>query len=210
MSRRPPLIARLALARKGVRSALRGEALPVPGAAPDRLSMGRESYGPATVIAYPGDDGRVRVGAFCSIADGVTFLVGGNHRTDWPSTFPFRVMWRLEGALADGHPASKGDIEVGNDVWLAREAWVLSGVTIGHGAAVAARSVVTGDVRPYAIVGGNPAREIRRRFSDEDVERLLALAWWDWPLDEIRAAVPLLNGGTVDALVDFARSRGLA
>jgi acetyltransferase-like isoleucine patch superfamily enzyme len=195
-------------ALRGVRRMLRDEPKPAPGAVYDRLALGRGSYHHATVIAYEGDDGMVRVGSFCSIADGVTFLVGGGHRLDWISTFPFRAAWELEGAYRDGHPAGKGDIVVGNDVWLARDAMVLSGVRIGNGAAVAANAVVTKDVRAYAIVAGNPAREIRRRFSDADVERLEALAWWDWPLEDIEAAMPLLNGGSLAQLQAFAGARG--
>lgn len=176
--------------------------------APERLVMGRGSYGEPSVLAYALSDGIVRIGAFCAMAQGVTFLVGGDHRLDWVSTFPFRVVWGLPGAGHDGHPASKGDIVVGNDVWLGRNATILSGVRIGDGAAVAAEAVVTKDVRPYAVVAGNPAREVRRRFADDEVDRLLALRWWEWPEEQIRAAVPLLNGGSVDELFEYARGLG--
>ena len=176
-----------------------------PAHVPGHLVMGRETYGEPKVIVGEGDTRVVRIGAFCSIGTDVTFLVGGNHRTDWISTFPFRLVWRLPGALEDGHPATKGDIEVGNDVWFGRDALVLSGVRIGNGAVIAARAVVTKDVRPYAVVAGNPAREVRRRFSDADVERLEALRWWDWPLERISEAVPMLNGSSIDELVAFAQ-----
>ena len=163
--------------------------------------MGRESYGEPRVVAYPGETSRALVGSFVSIADDVVFLVGGNHPVDWVSTFPFRARLGLPGAYRDGVPVSKGDIVVGNDVWIGWGATVLSGVTIGNGAVVAANATVTRDVRPYAIVAGNPAREVRRRFGDDEVARLERLAWWDWPLEAIVERIALLNGDDVGAFL---------
>ncbi len=167
----------------------------------ERLTMGRHSYGEPLIPTYPGDSAHVRVGAFVSIALDVVLLDGGNHRTDWVSTYPFRARFSLPGAYADGHPQSKGDVVIGNDVWIGRGARVLSGVTVGDGAVIAGYSVVTRDVRPYAIVAGNPAREIRRRFGDEQVQALLAIAWWNWPLEEILRAVPQLCNENVDEFI---------
>lgn len=164
--------------------------------------MGDHSYGNPSVRRYAGDIAQVSVGRYCSIAEGVEFLVGGNHRVDWVSTYPLRIRFGLAGALLDGCPASNGDIVIGNDVWIGRDALLLSGVTVGHGAVVGARAVVTKDVRPYAIVAGNPAREIRRRFSDSQVERLLALEWWYWSTERVIADVDYLNGASVDAFLD--------
>jgi acetyltransferase-like isoleucine patch superfamily enzyme len=180
---------------------LRGEAFTT-----ERLTMGRYSYGEPLIPTFPGDTARVRVGAFVSIALDVVLLDGGNHRTDWVSTYPFRARFDLPGAYADGHPVVKGDVVIGNDVWIGRGARVLSGVTVGDGAAIAGYSVVTGDVRPYAIVAGNPAREIRRRFSDTQIDALLAIAWWEWPLEKILDAVPMLCSESVDAFIAEHRS----
>ena len=135
----------------------------------------------------------------------VVMIPAGNHRVDWVTTYPLRVMLGMDGAGADGHPASRGDIVVGNDVWIGFGATILSGVTIGDGAVVGARAVVARDVRPYAVVVGNPAREIRRRFDDATVERLLTLRWWEWPLEEIRRRVPLLCDQDVQRLLDESR-----
>jgi chloramphenicol O-acetyltransferase type B len=166
-----------------------------------RATVGAHTYGECAVHVGRGERGRVHVGAYCSIAVGAEFIVGGNHRVDWVSTYPFRVLWGMEGAWADGHPRPEQDTQVGNDVWIGRQALIFPGVRIGDGAVIAARAVVTGDVRPYAIVGGVPAREIRRRFSDEQVEALLALRWWEWPEERVRSHVELLSSPNVDALL---------
>lgn len=156
---------------------------------------------PPTVRSYPGDDGKVRIGSFCSIARDVEFLVGGNHRSDWVSTFPFRITFGLPGALEDGHPASRGDIVVGHDVWIGAGATLLSGVTVGNGAVIGARSVVARDVEPYAVVVGNPARRVRLRFEPVQIEALQDLCWWDWPLEEIERVIPLLSSSDIDGLL---------
>ena len=173
-----------------------------------RLVLGTGSYGTPTVLVYPGDAGHVvRVGSYCSIADRVTFFVGGNHHTEWVSTFPFRVRYGLPGYHEDGHPASAGPIVVGNDVWIAYGATVLSGVTIGDGAVVAAGSVVTRDVAPYAIVAGNPARQVRTRFPEDRIRALLDIRWWDWPEEEVVSIAALLNDDDVEALIAYAERR---
>lgn len=171
------------------------------------LQMAEHSYGWPTVHVYPGPAGRIRVGNFTSIAADVDFFTGGEHNPDWVSTFPFRIRFGLPGAYEDGQPSTRGDVEIGNDVWIGRGATILSGVSVGHGAIVAADATVAKDVRPYAVVAGNPGKEIGRRFSDEQVEELLEVAWWDWPLDDVLAAVPLLSAGDVDAFLAAHRSR---
>ena len=165
------------------------------------LTMGRFSYGRPTISRFAGDTAKVNIGSFVSIAPDVEFIPGGMHRVDWVSTFPFRYAFDLPGSLTDGHPASRGDIVVGHDVWIATGARILSGVTIGNGAVIGAGAQVASDVRPYAIVVGNPAREVRRRFSDERVDALEEIAWWDWPTEQIREAVDLLCSEDVDALI---------
>ena len=176
----------------------------------ERLTMGRGSYGGPQILTFPGDTASVRVGQFSSIGMDVVLMDGGNHRSDWVTTYPLRSMLRLPGAFEDGHPKSKGDIAIGNDVWIGRGARVLSGVTIGDGAVVAGYSVVTKDVRPYAVVAGNPAREVRRRFDDDQVEALLEIAWWDWPLERIRAVADELSAPEIDAFIARHRTRAAA
>ena len=146
---------------------------------------------------------RLVIGKFCALAEGVRFIMNGaNHRMDGPSTFPFPIMggsWADHADLLAGLPV-KGDTVVGNDVWLGHRAMVMPGVRIGHGAIVAAGSVVVDDVADYAIVGGNPARLIRTRYDEKDIARLLAIAWWDWPAEHLTRHVRTLMSGSVDAL----------
>jgi acetyltransferase-like isoleucine patch superfamily enzyme len=168
-------------------------------------TVGRHSYGGLTFHVWPGQRSKLRIGAFCSFAPGVQIFGGGRHRVEWVTTYPLRIQWDLPGAHTDGHPAPGRDVTIGNDVWVGAEAVIFDGVTIGDGAVVAARSVVTKDVRPYAIVGGNPALELRRRFDDETVEALLELRWWDWPDEQIRERVDELCSPDVAGLI--ARQR---
>ena len=109
-----------------------------------RVNIGRFSYGDPHIEVFQGDNSRVSIGSFCSIASEVTILVSGNHRSDWVSTFPFRIVLGMPGAFHDGHPASKGDVIIGSDVWIGRGATILSGSTIGHGAVVGAEAVWQG------------------------------------------------------------------
>jgi acetyltransferase-like isoleucine patch superfamily enzyme len=167
----------------------------------ERLTVGRCTYGEPLVATFPGDTASVRIGAYCSIGPDVILMDGGDHRVDWVSTFPFRGYFDLPGAYEDGHPRTRGDIEIGNDVWIGRGARVRSGVTVGDGAVIGAYAVVTRDVRPYAIVAGVPARELRRRFSDEQVQALQRIAWWQWPHDAVLASVARLCSADVDAFI---------
>jgi acetyltransferase-like isoleucine patch superfamily enzyme len=164
-------------------------------------TIGQGTYGRFTVNVGPGDRAHLTIGAYTSIAEGVEFVLGGNHRPEWVSTYPFRVRFDLPGAYDDGHPRPEADMRIGSDVWLGRDAMVAPGVAVGDGAVVGARAIVTRDVRPYAIVVGAPAREIRRRFDDERVEALLRIRWWTWPEAEIRDCVHLLSSGDVDAFI---------
>ena len=155
-----------------------------------QYAIGRGSYGGLSVIEF-GEGAKLRVGAYCSIAAQVTVLLGGEHRTDWVTTYPFSELDQ-RFAQIEGHPRTKGDVEIGNDVWVGREALILSGVKIGDGAVVAARAVVTRDVPAYAIVAGQPAKMLRHRFPEDVVERLLRIAWWDWPPERVTVAIPHL------------------
>lgn len=168
----------------------------------DGVTIGPYSYFLGSVCRYMGDDATsVRIGKYSSIAEGVTILAGGEHHHNWVTTSPIRILMNLPGAFADGLPWSRGDIAIGNDVWIGNGALILSGVTIGDGAVIGARAVVRGDVRPYAIVVGNPGREVRRRFSDEQVDALLRISWWDWEPDVVADRVALLQSGDVDGFI---------
>lgn len=139
------------------------------------------------------------IGRYCAPASGVRFIMAGaNHAMVGTSTFPFRIFggdWAERTLDVFGMIPSRGDTVVGNDVWLGYEALVMPGVHIGDGA-VAARSVVVSDVPPYAIVGGNPARVIRMRYDEEDVARLLRVAWWDWPVELVTENARTIMTGT--------------
>ncbi|MFC3069542.1 CatB-related O-acetyltransferase [Phenylobacterium soli] len=168
------------------------------------VSFGRYTYGFDRVrVMQWGEGAALRVGSFCSLAEEITFILGGNHRTDWISTYPFGHIHQAE--LGDpqvaGHPATRGDIVIGHDVWLAHGCTIMSGVTIGDGAAVGARAVVSRDVPPYAIVAGNPAEVVRFRFDEEVRELLLALRWWDLPLETIRELTATLCSAPTPALL---------
>lgn len=153
---------------------------------------------------YPVNHDRLLIGKFCSIACGAKFLFNSaNHALGSLSTYPFPIFydeWGLEGKNVADAWDNKGDIALGNDVWIGYEAVILAGVTIGDGAIIGARAVVTRDVPPYAIVGGVPARLIRRRFDDATIEALLDLRWWDWEPERIRQALPALQAGDIAAL----------
>jgi chloramphenicol O-acetyltransferase type B len=152
------------------------------------------------------DADKLVIGSFCSIGSGAAFIMAGNqgHRHDWISTFPFFWMPEVpafEGARNGFQPA--GDTVVGHDVWIGSEAIVMPGVRIGDGAVIATRAVVTRDVAPYSIVGGNPAAPIRTRFDAARIALLLDMQWWDWSDEQLHAAMPLLTDGKVEALHEY-------
>lgn len=165
------------------------------------LVVGEHSYGWPTVNVYRGDSGRVHIGKFSATAADVEVFVGGNHPTDWVSTYPFRAMFELPGVLRDGTPSSKGDVHIGHDVWIGKGAKILSGVSVGNGAVVGAFAVVARSVRPYAVVVGNPAVEVKRRFTDAQIDALERISWWDWPIEQVLDAVPMLSSHGVDAFI---------
>ncbi|KPQ05486.1 MAG: virginiamycin A acetyltransferase Vat [Rhodobacteraceae bacterium HLUCCA12] len=150
---------------------------------------------------YPGAPETLTIGPLSQIAHGVRFITASaNHPMGGISTYPFRIFDMATAAPYVDEAARYGNTVVGPDVWLGFEARVMPGVTIGAGAIVAACAVVTRDVPPYAVVAGNPARVRRMRFSAAQVDRLLQIAWWDWPVAAILAALPALESGDIDAL----------
>lgn len=165
--------------------------------------IGEHSYGAkGSPIVIEANYARLEIGKYCSIAREVLIILG-NHRADTVSTYPFKDLqhfWPEAAEAADDH-STKGDVIIGHDVWIGARANILSGVTIGSGAIIATAATVTKDVPPYAIVGGNPARVIKYRFSEKIIERLLALAWWDWPEDMIRERMPLLMNDDVEGFL---------
>lgn len=141
--------------------------------------FGKGTYSKDLHVFSWGEGSSLEIGAFCSIAEGVKIFLGGEHRVDWVTTYPFSALWESASSFT-GHPKSKGDVIIGNDVWIGTEAVIMSGVRIGDGAVISARALVARDVPPYSIVVGNPARIIKKRFDDEIINRLLFVKWWEW------------------------------
>ena len=154
---------------------------------------------------YPIHREKLIIGKFCSIACGTKFLFNcANHTLKSLSTYTFPLFyeeWELEKSNITTAWDNKGDIVIGNDVWIGYEAVIMAGVHIGDGAIIAARAVVTKDVPPYTIVGGTPAKEIRKRFDAEVIQQLLMLKWWDWSTDEIRQCLPYIAEGKLNELL---------
>ena len=153
---------------------------------------------------YPINGDKLEIGKFCSIACGAKFLfTSANHTMKSLSTYPFPIFFEEWGVNVKNIRQAwdnKGDILIGNDVWVGYEAIVLAGVTIGDGAIIGSRAVVTKDVPPYTIVGGVPAKPIRKRFDDVTIERLEALRWWDWDEEKIKRSIPSIQSGDIAAL----------
>lgn len=168
-------------------------------------AFGVGSYGVPLVHDWQ-EGSTLRIGAFCSIAEGVQIFLGGHHRVDWVTTYPFPAMLG-QARNIPGYAFSRGDVEVGSDVWLCSGCVLLSGVTIGHGAVVAASAVVSRDVPPYAVVAGNPAQVVKWRFPEDVRAQLLDAAWWEWPQEEIGAVVGKLCTTDIQAFLDYARQR---
>ena len=129
------------------------------------------------------------------------FITGGIHPRHWVSQYPFRDKWKLPNAFKDGMPSTKGDIIVGSDVWIGTGALVLSGVTIGDGAVIAAKAVVVDDVPPYSVVAGVPAKVTKYRFDPKTIDKLLLIRWWEWDDSKIRDAIPLLSSHKIDEFI---------
>ena len=165
--------------------------------------IGKHSYGALAVHRW-GNDGRLIIGRYCSFGGAIQILLGGNHRIDWVTAYPFSAL-RDHVRHISGHPATRGDVVIGNDVWIGQGAVIMSGVQIGDGAAVAAYAVVTKDIPAYGIVGGNPGRLIRLRFTPRQIAELTDIAWWNWPDEDVDAGADLMLSNDVDAFIRYAR-----
>ena len=167
----------------------------------DNWEIGDFTYGIPEILHW-GENAKLKIGRFCSIAEEVKIFLGGNHRIDWFTTYPFNSVpyFKKEGQDIMGHPTTKGDVEIGNDVWIGLGAVIMSGVKIGDGAVIGAYSILTKSVEPYEIVAGNPAKHIRYRFDQERIDFLKKIKWWDFPEDQIRKLIPFLSTDDFETL----------
>ena len=177
------------------------------------IIKGRHSYGLENInVKQWGEGAKLYIGSFNSIAANVEAYLGGNHRADWITTYPFGHINtnNFPSELApnmDGHPSTKGDIHIENDVWIGESAVLMSGITIGSGSIIGARSVVTKNVKPYTVIAGNPGREIRERFSHEIITELIQLRWWDLPDESIKLIIPYLQAEPCAKIIRSLRSK---
>lgn len=165
-----------------------------------QYDIGRGTYAPNLSVLGYDSDRTLSIGNYCSIAARVEILLGGEHRYEAVSTYPFGTFNKQHRHL--DHFRSKGDVRIGSDVWIGRGVTICSGVQIGHGAVLATEALIVKDVPAYAIVGGNPAKILKYRFTQEQIAKLLAIAWWDWPEDKIIRHAPQLASDSIDAFIE--------
>ena len=164
---------------------------------PDKVEIGDFTYGDPLVLSWGEENARLKIGKFCSIGANVQIYLGGNHHTDWITTYPFNVLLKDQYPGIDGEvAATNGDVIIGNDVWIANNVVILSGVTIGDGAVIANGAVVAKDVAPYTIVGGVPAQFIRTREN-------ISGGWWDLPVGKLAEVIPILLSENVKEMSDW-------
>ena len=169
------------------------------------MPYGKYTYG-TPIIREWGEGAKLTIGNFCSLAENIHIYLGGNHKTDWVTTYPFGHMHKNIFNIFDGtgHPSTKGDVIIGNDVWIGINATIMSGITIGDGAVIAANSHVVKNVAAYSIVGGNPAKFIKYRFTPEQIEKLLQIKWWYWEDSKINEFTSLLCNTDIDVFINAA------
>jgi len=169
----------------------------------DRITIGRYSYGRPKVFMWQPTE-RLEIGSFTSFADNVTIFTGGEHNPNWVTMYPLRFLFQDPDAGNDGHPTSRGPVRIGSDCWVGFGSTILSGVTIGDGAIIGAGSVVSTDVAPYEVFAGNPARFLKYRFDPGQVNALLEIKWWNWPIEQIRDSIDKLCSPNVDIFIKNA------
>ncbi len=169
------------------------------------MQVGEFTYGHDSIqVMSWGEETQLIIGKYCSIAQNVRVFLGGNHNSEWVSTYPFgHINQEILGEeKLPGHPATNGNVQIGNDVWIGFGSTLMSGVSIGSGAIIAANSHIVKDVGSYEIWGGNPARFIKSRFSSDVVSKLLELQWWDYPLEKVLLIRSLLNSELTELSVE--------
>ena len=166
-----------------------------------------ENFERNVLYHYPFSEDKLIIGKFCALARGVKFIMNGaNHKISGFSTYPFQIFgngWEKVTPQLQELPF-KGDTVVGNDVWIGYESVIMPGIKIGDGAIIAAKSVVVSDVPPYTIVGGNPAKAIRKRFNDDIIKTLLEIAWWNWDIEKISQNLEKIVAADIDTLKSVA------
>ena len=172
-------------------------------------SCGKYTYGIDHIKIKSWNEGyNVYIGNYCSIAGNITIYTGGNHRTDWITNYPFGSIHKNifnnynEFNPIGNYSTSKGDVIIGNDVWIGDNATIMSGVTIGDGSVIAANSHIVKNVEPYSIVGGNPGKLIKYRFTKDQIEKLLEIKWWLWDDSKINCLLPLLCDTNIDNFIN--------
>jgi acetyltransferase-like isoleucine patch superfamily enzyme len=166
-----------------------------------RIKIGRFTYGKPNITLWSENDS-VEIGSFCSFGVNVEIISGGEHRTDWITTYPLKIAFNMLGPNDDLIPFNKGPINIGHDVWVGQGARILSGVRIGNGAVIAAGSLITKDVADYEVVGGNPAKHIKFRFNEIDIQKLLSLKWWGWNIEKIIAQANSLQSDNLKSFFE--------
>ena len=163
--------------------------------------IGDYTYGKPKIV-FENENANFVIGKYCSVADEVVIFLGGNHRVDWVTTYPFNV-FNQEFFDSKGSSSTKGNVEIGNDVWTGFRTTILSGVRIADGAVIAACSVVTKDIGPYEIWGGNPARLLKKRFDDGQIQKLLEIQWWHWNDDKVKDNVTTLCSQNIEEFLSI-------
>lgn len=169
------------------------------------MSFDKYTYGIQNIkIKYSDSNKQLKIGKFCSIAQNIHIYLGGNHRSDWITTYPFghintKIFNSFDGT---GHPVTNGNVIIGNDVWISDNVTIMSGITIGDGAIIANNSHIVKNVEPYTIVGGNPGKLIRKRFTSEQINKLLEIKWWEWSDEKINLNLPLLCNDNIDIFIN--------
>ncbi|MCW2314237.1 CatB-related O-acetyltransferase [Rhodoferax antarcticus] len=173
-----------------------------------KYKIGNATYGMPIVHSYH-NSAILTIGSYCSIASNVQIYLGGQHRINWVSSYPFPMFFHMDPIYKEKCLAadSKGDVIIGSDVWLCADCTILSGVTIGHGAVIANGAMISRDVEPYAVMAGNPARQIKWRFDESTRKAFLESEWWNWSEDEINNVMHKLCNDDVSRFLEYTKSR---